>query len=129
MKLKAILFAAAAVAAFAGTTAPAFAQWLMVGQRNVTDRAETDTIVLGGHRQYSHIKLCVYRNPVHFRDLDIHYSNGGHQDVSVASRINAGDCTRVIDLTGDDRDVASIVMRYEETSARRARATVRVFAE
>ncbi len=125
MKLK--MLACAAVLALAA--GPAAAEWVLVGQRQVTDRAETDTIVLGGHRQYERIRLCVARNPVHFIDLDIHFRNGGHQDASIASRINAGDCTRAIDLTGDDRDIDRIVVRYEETSRRRARAMVRVFAE
>lgn len=125
MKLK--MLACAAVLALAA--GPAAAEWVLIGQRQVTDRAETDTIVLGGHRQYERIRLCVARNPVHFIDLDIHFRNGGHQDASIASRINAGDCTRAIDLTGDDRDIDRIVVRYEETSRRRARAMVRVFAE
>lgn len=132
MKLKlfvcmAALALAAPIVAF--TAGPAAAEWVMVGQRQVSDRAETDTIVLGGHRQFERIRLCVARNPVHFIDLDIHYRNGGRQDASIASRINPGGCTRAIDLSGEDRDIASIVVRYEETSRRRARATVRVFAE
>lgn len=102
--------------------------WVMIGQRKVSDRVETDTISLQGHRTYEKLKICVYRNPVSFKDLDVYFENGGHQDVSVARRINAGECTRVIDLKGDERDLDRIVLRYEETSRRRARATVRVFA-
>ena len=76
------------------------------------------------------IKLCVYRNPVHFLDVDVRFANGGHQDVSIRRRINPGQCTRDIDLAGDDRNIASVSMLYEETSWRRgAHATVRVFAE
>lgn len=127
MKLR--MFVCAAALAFASAAGPAAAEWVLVGQRQVTDHAESDTIVLGGHRQYERIRLCVAHNPVHFIDLDIHFRNGGHQDASIASRINAGDCTRAIDLTGDDRDIDRIVLRYEETSRRRARAMVRVFAE
>jgi hypothetical protein len=114
--------------ALAATAGPA-AAWDLVGTREVRDRTERDTITLNGHRQFERIKLCVYRNPVHFLDLDVRYRNGGHQDVSVASRINAGQCTRVIDLVGDDRDITTISMLYEETSFRRRRATVRVYAE
>ncbi len=127
MTLKALFVGATiALAACAG---PAAAEWTMVGQREVTDRAETDTIALPGHRRFNQIKLCVYRNPVHFIDADVYFRNGGHQDVSLASRINAGDCSRVIDLDGGQRDIDRIVLRYEETSRRRARATVRVFAD
>jgi len=105
------------------------AAWDVIGTRDVRDRTDRDTIVLGGHRQFERIKLCVYRQPVHFYDVDVRYRNGGHQDVSVRQRINPGRCTRVIDLNGDDRDIESISMLYEETSFRRRHATVRVLAE
>ncbi len=81
-------------------------------------------------RQFERIKLCVYRNPVRFLDVDVRFANGGHQDVSLRQRINPGQCTRNIDLTGDDRNIASVSMLYEDTSWRRgAHATVRLFAE
>ncbi len=115
--------------ALAATTGPA-AAWDVIGVRDVRDRTDRDTIAVEGHRQFQRIKFCVYRQPVHFYDLDVQYRNGGHQDVDVRQRINPGQCTRVIDLNGDDRDIASISMLYEETSfRRRAHATVRVFAE
>ena len=120
---------AATFLALAACATPA-AAWTQLGVRDVRDRTDRDTIYVEGHRQFERIKLCVYRNPVHFLDLDVNFNNGGHQDVSVASRINPGQCTRAIDLTGDDRDIRSVSMVYEETSYRRgAHATVRLFGE
>jgi hypothetical protein len=127
VKLKALVLGAAL--ALAATTGPAFA-WDQIGVRDVRDRTDRDTIHLNGHRQFDRIKLCVARNPVHFLDLDVRFENGGHQDVAVRYRVNPGQCTRAIDLTGDDRDIAYITMLYEETSWRRgAHATVRVYGE
>lgn len=120
--------AISAFVALAATAGPA-AAWDLVGARDVRDRTDRDTIALEGHRQFQRIKLCVYRQPVHFYDLDVRFQNGGHQDVSIRSRINPGECTRAIDLNGDDRDITTISMLYEETSYRRRHATVRVFAE
>jgi hypothetical protein len=117
-----------AVVALAATAGPAFA-WDLIGTRDVRDRTERDTIVVEGPRQFERIRLCVYRQPVHFIDLDVRFANGGHQDVSVRQRINPGECTRAIDLNGDDRNIASVSMVYEETSFRRRHATVRLFAE
>ena len=65
--------------------------------------------VLPGPRAFDRIKLCVYRNPVHFYDLDVRFRNGGHQDVSIRQRINPGECTRAIDLNGDDRNITTRV--------------------
>lgn len=120
--------AISAFVALAATAGPA-AAWDVIGTRDVRDRTDRDTIIVEGHRQFERIKLCVYRQPVHFYDVDVHFRNGGHQDVSVRERINPGQCTRAIDLNGDDRDITSISMLYEETSFRRRHATVRVLAE
>lgn len=126
MNFKAVLASTLVMLAACATPAAA---WTQIGVREVRDRTDRDTIVVEGPRQFERIKICVYRNPVHFIDVDVHFRNGGHQDVSVRSRINAGECTRVIDLTGDDRNITRVSMLYEETSFRRRTATVRLFAE
>lgn len=126
MTLRTLFLAAVASAALAG---PAFA-WDLLGTRDVRDAVDRDTIVVEGARQFERIRLCVYRRPVHFIDLDVRFANGGHQDVSVRQRVNAGECTRVIDLVGDDRNITSVTMLYEETSRRRGQhATVRLYGE
>lgn len=52
------------------------------------------------HLRFSQIKICVHNNPVRLCDVDVKFHNGGHQDVFLRSRINAGDCSRSIDLDG-----------------------------
>lgn len=126
--MKAKFIALGVFLAAAAAASPASA-WTRVGVREVRDHTERDTIAVQGHRQFNRIKLCVARNPVHFYDLDIRFRNGGHQDVSVRERVGPGQCTRAIDLVGEDRDIVTISMVYEETSFRRRTATVRVFAE
>jgi len=101
--------------------------WNLLGAREVTDRTENDFIALPGNRDFRQIRLCVLRNPVEIKDLDVHFKNGGRQEVAVRERVGAGNCTRNIDLEGGQRDITRIDMRYEEASAKRARATVRVF--
>lgn len=126
MNIKASLIAATlAMSAFA---TPAFA-WTLLGTRNVADRTDHDSISLPGNRLFNHLRLCVYRNPIRFYDLQIHYRNGGVQDVSVRSFIGAGQCTRAINLNGANRNIDRIDMTYEETSWRHRTATVRVFGE
>ncbi len=125
MNLKALILGAGLAMCVA---TPSFA-WTQIGARDVRDRTERDTIVVEGPRQFERIKLCVYRQPVHFLDVDVRFANGGHQDVSVRERINPGQCTRAIDLNGDDRNITTVSMVYEETSFRRRHATVRLFAE
>jgi hypothetical protein len=128
MKAKLLVVGALMMFGTVANAAPA-AAWELLGTRVVSDRMERDTIFVPGHARYRQIKLCVYRNPVRIYDLDVNFRNGGHQDVAVRSRINAGSCTRNIDLNGHRRDIKNIKLRYEETSwGRRHSATVRVFA-
>jgi hypothetical protein len=127
MKLK-FFAATAALASFAAIASPA-AAWDVIGSREVADRTDRDTMIIEGHRLFTRIKICVYKKPVHFYDVDIRFENGGHQDVSVAARINPGNCTRVVDLEGGARDIETISFLYEETSFKRRRATVKVLAE
>lgn len=127
MKFKAI--AMGAVLALAACAAAPAAAWTQIGVREVRDRTERDTIVVEGPHRFERIKLCVYRNPVHFYDLDVRYRNGGHQDVSIRQRINPGECTRAINLNGDDRNITTVSLLYEETSFRRRTATVRLFGD
>ncbi|MEX0645925.1 MAG: hypothetical protein WD076_11475 [Parvularculaceae bacterium] len=126
MKIR-LLAAAAALVSVSAAASPA-AAWDLIGTREVRDRTERDTIVVEGAATYRQVKVCVYRQPIHFIDVDINFRNGGHQDVSIAARINPGKCTRNIDLEGGARDISSISFLYEETSFRRRTATVKVFA-
>jgi hypothetical protein len=102
--------------------------WLLLGAREVTDRVDHDEIVVGGHRHFDHIKICAYRHPVHFYDVNITFENGGHQDVAIRSEIGAGSCSRDIDLDGGQRDIQNIKFVYEASGWGWHRATVRVYA-
>jgi hypothetical protein len=123
MKLKLALALALAVS----TPALASGDWKLIGTRQVLDRAETDSIVLPGARDFRQIKVCAYRNPVDLKDLDVYFANGGHQDVDVTARLGKGECTRDIDLEGDDRNITRIDIRYDAGSRGKGRAMVKIF--
>lgn len=126
---KMVSVAAVAAAMIMTGIGPAAAEWNLLGVRNVMDRTEHDSVVVEGHRTFHRVRICVYRNPVQFKDVDIHFRNGGHQDVSVAEFIRPGGCTRAIDLEGGARDISRVDFRYEEAGRGRHSATVRVFGE
>jgi hypothetical protein len=113
------LAAAAAVATVTLAT-PALAQsWDLLGTRDVLDRMDRDSIGLPGGRQFQSIRLCAHERPVHLIDVDVHFANGGHQNVAVRSRLRPGQCTRNIDLTGADRNITRVDMVYEANTRRR----------
>jgi hypothetical protein len=99
--------------------------WRTIADTQVNGR-DTDTIRLPGTQRYRQMRLCVFGGPLHMRDVDVRYRNGGHQDVRVRSRMRAGTCTRNIDLNGQRRDVRLIRLKYQPLMRGWVRPTVRV---
>lgn len=99
--------------------APHGGGFIKIADRVVSDRFDRDVIGLPGRRRFNEIRLCVRRRAVEFLDLDVRFANGGNQDIQVRRVIQAGQCTRNIQLRGRaPRDIAQIIMKY--TSVRKA---------
>lgn len=104
--------------------------WDLLGQRDVRDAVDHDTISLPGDRQFSRIRLCAYQRPVHFIDVKVRFANGTEQDVAVRARVQPGECTRAIDLVGTDRNIRAVDMVYEANTRRRGvGGSIRLFGE
>ena len=125
-----LILAAATTALAVVATSPADAQrgrhsWRTIAYTAVNGR-DTDTIRLPGTARYRQMRVCVYGGPLHMRDLDVRYRNGGHQDIGVRNVMRAGTCTRNIDLAGNRRDVNAIRLKYAPLARGWVRPTVRV---
>ena len=128
MKTIFLTAAAATLTSSLSLSTPALASgWDLLGTLNVREQVDVDTITLPGNRKFDRIRICAYRAPVRIIDIDVHYENGGHQDISTRWEIRPGDCTRNIDLNGNNRNIRAIALKYEENSWRLGTATVRVF--
>lgn len=104
------------------------ADWVLLGQRAVTDRADHDVIVMSAARgDFTRIKLTVQRAAVDFHRVVVHFGNGGKQEVELRNTIPAGGESRAIDLTGDDRVIRSVEFWYDAKTFRGRRAVVRLF--
>jgi hypothetical protein len=90
------------------------AQWELVGQRSVNFRLAHDTIPAFGRERYSQVMLCVYNQAVRISDFDVKFANGGSQDVAVRNVIGAGQCTRAIDLKGNQRDIKAVTLAAQK---------------
>jgi hypothetical protein len=130
MKATLILTAAAAAATVAAA-APADAQryrgsnWRTVAYTAVNGR-DSDTIRVRGTARYRQMRVCVFNGPIHMRDLDVRYRNGGRQDIAVRALMRAGTCTRNIDLAGNRRDVTRVRLKYAPLARGWVRPLVRV---
>ena len=128
-----IIAAAAGAASMLTAIVPAEAQqwrvdergWRTIGYTRVDGR-DSDTIALPGRTRQSAIRLCAMNQPLHLRDFDIRFANGGRQDVNTRAVLRAGTCTRAVDLRGNRRDIASVRLRYQPITRSWQRPVVRV---
>jgi hypothetical protein len=126
-----ILVLATAGAAAAMLAVPASAQrwndsgWRTIAYKTVNGR-DTDTIDVRGHYRQRAVRLCAINAPIHLRDFDIRFENGGRQDANTRARLGAGQCTRAIDLRGNRRDIDYVRVKYEPIARGWRRPLVRV---
>ena len=99
--------------------------WRTIAYKTVNGR-DTDTIDVRGHYRQRAVRLCTINAPIHIRDFDIRFENGGRQDANTRARLGAGRCTRAIDLKGNRRDVEAVRLRYEPFRRGFARPVVRI---
>jgi hypothetical protein len=125
--LKSSLSAAAlSLVCLTAAAAPA-AAWETLGSRSVGFIADKDVISARGDGKFRQIRLCVARNDIEMRDLDVKFGNGGNQDVTVRSRIKAGSCTRAIDLKGERRNISTVSMAYASRPNFKGQAVVTLY--
>ena len=100
-----------------------------IGSRNVTDRADHDTIVIGAARgTFKRVQFRVEVNPIDFKRVVVHFMNGADEELELRERIPAGGMSRWIDLRGNDRKIKSIEFWYDSGSVGRGgRSRVNVF--
>jgi len=118
---------AATAALLCVSAAPAFA-WEKLGTRSVGFIADTDTISGRGQGKFKQIRLCVSKNEIEMRDLDVKFGNGGNQDVQVRSNFKPGTCTRAIDLNGERRNIQSVTMKYASRPSFKGQAEITLYA-
>lgn len=124
-----MILAAAAAAIAVGTTTPAAAQyhrnWRTIAYTTVNGH-DRDTIRVPGTARYRQLRVCVYGGPIHMRDVDVRFRNGGHQDIGTRQLMRAGTCTRSLDLRGRARDVTQVRLKYTPLARGWVRPLVRV---
>jgi hypothetical protein len=102
--------------------------WRMIGEKQARRSVDRDEMRVRADRAYSAIRLRVFRAPVEFFRVQIHFRNGGSREIEVRQVIERGGATRIIDLPGERRFIEKIVFWYKTPPLARERATVQVWA-
>ncbi len=104
-------------------------EWVSLGAATVHPRGDTDVIRVNPTVLASKIQLRVARAAVVFRSVKVTFADGTVQNVTLRHRIAAGGKTRVIDLNGGQRRIASISLSYRTPPKGKKFAVVSVFAK
>lgn len=123
---KTLTLAAAAFVTTAAFAAPASA-WEQIGYQQADKKRDHDVVAVRGNERHRQMRVCVEQNPLQMRDMKVNFANGGMQDVQLRQRFAPGSCTRVIDLKGKARNIASIDMLYDK-AFRGPPAVVKIYA-
>lgn len=102
--------------------------WELLGSQRVNWLADRDSINVGRREgKFRKIKLRVRGNDVEMHDLKVIYGNGEVDDISVREHIREGRETRPLDLSGRDRFIRRIDMKYARKLNFRGSAVVEVW--
>lgn len=100
----------------------------LLGTRKVNFGADHDTILVtlleGTFRA---IRLEVDGSAMEMWDIDVFFSNGGHQDINTRLNFGEGSWSRRIDLTGGARGIKKVTFKYKSKKLRSGRATVKLY--
>jgi hypothetical protein len=86
--------------------------WHKIGEITASFTAQTESISVLGADEFKALKLRVTDAPIHIERMQVYYENGEMEEVSVASELNAGAETRIIDLKGSNAEIKKVSFTY-----------------
>jgi hypothetical protein len=96
-----------------GGAALAQVQWVQLGVRTVNILIDQDTIpVTAAEGTFDRLGFRVRGTDLFVFSVRINFGNGDVQEIAIGETIPQGDQMREIDLTGNNRIIASIVLTY-----------------
>ena len=106
----------------------AIGRWVLLGQRQVTDRADHDVVpVTGALGDFHRINFAEQRSSVDEHRVVVHVAHGSDQRVDPRHTIGAGGQSRAIDLEGGDRVIRSVDFWCDANNVGRGVAQVQVY--
>lgn len=105
-------------------------EWVLLGERSVSDNLDHDTIpVTVARGDFRRLKFVVRGHAIQMLRMVVHYGNGASDKIETRELIPAGGESRAIDLRGGERAIKKIDFWYETKSLGRQRALVKIYGE
>ena len=89
------------------------AGWVMLGQRVVQGKNDTDAIMVGRKEgKFTRLMVVVEGDELEMNSMEIEFGNGQKVDAGVRHFFKENSATRQIDLPGEQRAIKRIVFKY-----------------
>jgi hypothetical protein len=105
-------------AGVATASAPPPGNWTLLSTWLITADVDTQTIPVGaGRGQFDRMYLKGGILPLNVRDIKVTYADGKTEDIQVRATVPPGGSSRVLELKGTDRRLASVTVTFDKLSA------------
>ncbi|MCB9895753.1 MAG: hypothetical protein H6839_15005 [Planctomycetes bacterium] len=100
----------------------------LLGTRKVDFKGDFDTIMVTLKEGTFHaLRIDVDGSALEMWDVDVFFSNGGHEDIATRMNFAEGSWSRRIDLRGGARGIKKVTFKYKSKKARTGKATVKLY--
>ena len=110
---------------------PALAEfpWFVLAQREIhAESGDRQVVGVRGERRFIAMRLCVSRQAVNFRQVDVRYREGGSRTFQIRGTLPNQRCTGDIALPGGGGALAEVAVSYDSTGLRTRGARLQLHA-
>lgn len=103
-------------------------RWEKLGQRRVNYGLDRDEILVTVREgTFTALRLHAELAPLNFHRCVVHFANGSTQTFQISETVRAGQTTRLLDLTGNNRIITKVVFWYDTKNIARRRGRVELW--
>ena len=100
----------------------------LLGSRKVDFKADHDVIMVTLKEGTFHaLRVEVEGSELEMWDIDVFFSNGGHEDFNTRVNFGQGSWSRRLDLRGGARGIKKVTFKYKSKKPRTGKATVKLY--
>ncbi|WP_367389479.1 hypothetical protein [Lewinella sp. LCG006] len=103
-------------------------RWEKLGQRRVNYGLDRDEILVTAREgTFTALRLHAELAPMNFHRCVVHFANGSTQTFQISETVRAGQTTRLLDLTGNNRIITKVVFWYDTKNRANRRGRVELW--
>lgn len=111
------------------TNTASASDWLSLGSKTVTKKADFDTVNVRQRGAFSKLQLAVKNNGIKVQRMVVHFKNGQRHEVKIHAFIARDSKSRLIDLPGKARAIEKITFWYDAKGVGRKGAIMTVLGK